>query len=531
MISRSPSPLAGAAGETAADLVEGPRDAAAGDLPAGRRALPEPPQDEAATAVTRGARWVAGGQVAQQVTKALSSIILARLLIPADFGLLAITVVLTDFLERVLGDTGTSAALIHRKDLDQDLASSVFFLNMMVGGVTCAFLALAAPVLAPVLGDDRVEPILRGIGVAFVLLALGLVQRALLRRALRFRAVAVADLASTITQTVVSVGLAFRGWGVWSLVGGILLGRVASNITAWAISPWRPSWHFRWADIRQVTGFSGNLSAFNFFSYFSEAGDKFIVGRFVGASALGFYGFGYRLLLQPVQSVLQVCRVVLFPAFARIQDDNEGIGRGYVRATSAVAMLTFPVTIGIAVMAEPIVRVVLGEKWLPAVPVLAIFGPLAAIQAVSTTTGVLYQAKGRTDLQFRWGMVVGLAMLGSYLIGSHWGATGVAWSFLLGNLVLAFPTLAIPFKLVDLPFRRFLVGLLPSAVPTALMAGAAYGLRLLLEHAGASPTIVLLVPVAVGAGIYSGCVLVSRPQALRDLVLLLRPRRSVPAAA
>jgi O-antigen/teichoic acid export membrane protein len=528
VISRSSTSLAGAAGETRESLVDDPRAAPASPEPG---AIPDPSEREQAVAVTRGARWVAGSQVAQQVTKAGSSIVLARLLRPTDFGLLAITVVLTDFLERVLGDTGTSAALIHRKELDQDLASSVFFLNLMVGVVTCAFLFLAAPVLAPALGDDRVEPILRGVGVAFVLLALGLVQRALLRRALRFRAVAAGDLASTATQTVVAVALALRGWGVWSLVVGILVGRMASNVTVWWVSAWRPRWHFRWADIRQVTGFSGNLSAFNFFSYFSEAGDKFIVGRFVSAAALGFYGFGYRLLLQPVQSVLQVCRVVLFPAFARIQEDNDSIGRGYVRATSAVAMLTFPVTIGIAVMAEPIVRVVLGEKWLPAVPILAIFGPLAAIQAVSTTTSVLYQAKGRTDLQFRWGMVVGLAMLGSYLIGSRWGATGVAWSFLLGTLVLAVPTLAIPFNLVDLPFRRFLVGLLPSAVPTAIMAAAAYGLRRALEAGGAGPGVTLFIPVGVGAAIYCGIVLVTRPQALRDLVLLVRPRRPAAAAA
>ena len=527
MISRSPTTLADAAGETGEDVVDGP---VSGVAAAERGSIPAPPEAEQGQAVAGGARWVAGSQAAQQVTKAVSSVVLARLLLPTEFGLLAITVVLTDFLERVLGDTGTSAALIHRRELGRDLADSVFFLNLMVGTITCAFLFVAAPVLAPALGDERVEPILRGIGVAFVLLALGIVQRALLRRALRFRAVAASDLASTITQTVVSIGLAFRGWGVWSLVVGILASRVASNLTVWWVSSWRPRWHFRWADIREVTGFSGNLSAFNFFSYFSEAGDKFIVGRFVSATALGFYGFGYRLLLQPVQSVLQVCRVVLFPAFARIQDDNENIGRGYVRATSAVAMLTFPVTIGVAVMAEPIVHVVLGDKWLPAVPILAIFGPLAAIQAVSTTTSVLYQAKGRTDLQFRWGLVVGLAMLGAYVLGSRWGATGVAWSFLIGTLVLAGPTLVIPFRLVGLPFRDFLVGLLPSVVPTALMAAAAYGLRRVLESAGAGPGVTLFVPVALGAAIYCGIVFVTRPQALKDLLLLVRPRRPVAAA-
>ena len=529
MITGPPSPLAGAAGETSADLAGAPEDA---DEPVRvrrrRRSIPEPP-DGSDGIVASGARWVAAGQIVQQVTKAASAIVLARLLVPDDFGLLAITVVLTDFLERVLGDTGTSAALIHRKELDQELASSVFFLNLLVGVVTCGFLFFAAPFLAPFLGDDRAEPIIQAVGFAFVLLALGLAQRALLRRAMRFRAVSASDLASTATQTVVSIGLAYRGWGVWSLVVGILLGRVASVITVWAVSPWRPSLHFRWADIRPVAGFSGNLSVYQFFSYFSEAGDKFIVGRRVGATALGFYGFGYRLLLQPVQSVLQVCRMVLFPAFARIQDDNESIGRGYVRATSAVAMLTFPVTIGMAVMAEPIVRVVLGEKWLPAVPILALFGPLAAVQAVSTTTSVLYQAKGRTDLQLRWGVVVGTVMLAAYLAGSHWGATGVAWAFLLGTLVLTYPTLYIPFRLVELPFRRFLAGLLPSAVPTAVMAATAYGLRMALEAAGASWPVVLFVPVTAAALVYTGIVLATRPQALRDLVLLVRPRRAAVA--
>jgi PST family polysaccharide transporter len=528
VITGPPSPLAGAAGETSADLADAPEAAeVAARARRWRRVIPEPPGGEGA--VTTGARWVAAGQITQQVAKAVSAVILARILVPDDFGLLAITVVLTDFLERVLGDTGTSAALIHRKELDQDLASSVFFLNMMVGVATCLFLFASAPVLAPLLGDDRAAPVIQAVGVAFILLAVGLAQRALLRRAMRFRAVSASDLASTAVQTVVSIALAYRGWGVWSLVVGILLGRLASNITVWALSPWRPSLHFRWADIRQVAGFSGNLSVYQFFSYFSEAGDKFIVGRNVGATALGFYGLGYRLLLQPVQSVLQVCRMVLFPAFARIQDDNEGISRGYVRATSAVAMLTFPITIGVAVMAEPIVRVLLGEKWLPAVPILALFGPLAAIQAVSTTTSVLYQSKGRTDLQLRWGVVVGTGMLASYLAGSHWGATGVAWAFLGGTLLFSYPTLAIPFRLVELPFRRFLAGLLPSIVPTAIMAAAAYGLRMALESAGASWTVVLFVPVTVGALVYTGIVLATRPQALRDLVLLVRPRRGAMA--
>jgi PST family polysaccharide transporter len=172
---------------------------------------------------------------------------------------------------------------------------------------------------------------------------------------------------------------------------------------------------------------------------------------------------------------------------------------------------------------------VLGERWLPAVPILAIFGPLAAVQAVSTTTSVLYQAKGRTDLQLRWGLASATGMVTAYLIGSRWGAVGVAWSFLIGTLVLAYPTLAIPFRLVDLPFRRFLAGLLPSAIPTVVMAAAAYGLRMALEAADARPAVVLFGPVALGVLVYGGILLVTRPQALRDLVLLVRPRRAAVA--
>jgi len=282
---------------------------------------------------------------------------------------------------------------------------------------------------------------------------------------------------------------------------------------------------FSWSDVRSLRRFSANLSAFSFFSYFQEAGDKVIVAR-ISQVALGYYMLGYQQLLVPVDAVLSVSRNVLFPAFARIQDDDEAIAAGFVRSCASVAVLFFPLGAGMAVVSGPFVRVILGTRWLPSVPVLAIFGVIAMINAVSNTTSVLFQAKGRTDLQLRWGVPNGLILLVAYLIGAQWGFVGVAWAFLVGTALCAVPGLLIPFSLVHLPLGRFLRALAPVAVATATMAATAFAVRLAVAHAGASEPAVLFSAVVAGAVVYGGVLLAVRPQAVRDLLSLVRPRAS-----
>ncbi|MCI3948428.1 MAG: lipopolysaccharide biosynthesis protein [Acidimicrobiales bacterium] len=474
--------------------------------------------------VARGARWAAGGQVTMHVSRMVITVVLARLILPDERGLFAMALVVTDLLERVVAAT-PGAGLIHVKALTQRLVSSVFFFNILVGIGIAAVLAAGAPVAASLFGNDDVVPVLRAVGLCFIALSLGQAQRALLRRSFRFRAVAVADVSNALVQGGVSVWLAYRGWGTWALVWGLLAGKLASNVVVWTASSWRPSWLFHWADVRSLRSFSGNLSAFSFFSYFQEAGDKFIVAR-IGETALGYYMLGYQQLLVPVDAVLSVSRNVLFPAFARM-DDDEAIAASFVRSCASVAVLFFPLGLGMTVVAEPFVRVILGDRWLPSVPVLAIFGLIAMINAVSNTTSVLFQSKGRTDLQLRWGVANGLLLLVAYLIGAQWGFVGVAWAFLVGTAICAVPGLMIPFSLIRLPFGRFLSALAPVALATVVMGAAAYSVRLLAEHAGAGWPTVLFSAVATGAVVYGAILLFVRPQAVRDLITLARPKASL----
>jgi O-antigen/teichoic acid export membrane protein len=474
--------------------------------------------------VARGARWAAGGQITMHVSRMVITVVLARLILPDERGLYAMALVVTDLLERVVAAT-PGAGLIHVKTLTQRLVSSVFWFNILVGLGIAGALAAAAPVAGRLFDDGDLAPVLRAVGLCFIALSLGQAQRALLRRSFRFRAVAAADVTNALVQGGVSVFLAFRGWGTWALVWGLLAGKLASNLIVWSASSWRPSRLFNWADVRSLRRFSGNLSAFSFFSYFQEAGDKFIVAR-IGQTALGYYMLGYQQLLVPVDAVLSVSRNVLFPAFARMEDD-EAVRAGYTRSCAAVAVLFFPLGLGMTVVAEPFVRVILGERWLPSVPVLEIFGIIAMINAVSNTTSVLFQSKGRTDLQLRWGVANGLLLLIGYVIGSQWGFVGVAWAFLIGTAICAVPGLMIPFSLIRLPFGRFLAALAPVALATVVMGAAAYSVRLLAEHAGAGWPTVLFSAVATGAVVYGAILLFVRPQAVRDLVTLARPKASL----
>jgi PST family polysaccharide transporter len=237
---------------------------------------------------------------------------------------------------------------------------------------------------------------------------------------------------------------------------------------------------------------------------------------------LGFYAMAYGIMLKPRDAVTGVLMRVLFPAFSRMQDDDERLKAAYLRACGAIAFVTFPMMLGLLAVAQPFVQVVLGEKWLPIVPLICVFAPLGALQSVWSSVGNVFLAKGRADWYFRWGIAGGVLFVTSFFAGLPWGIFGVAVSYALTCAIWSIVSFWIAFKLVnDLSIWDLAKVLQPYTVGAGAMALLVILCRFLLASLGMPQPIVLFTAVAIGIVTYGVMVLLLRPPALDDLLRLI----------
>lgn len=460
-----------------------------------------------------GVRWSAAGQLARQGLQLLTLVVLTRLIGPESYGLLSMAVAVVVALD-LLKDLGTGAAIVQREECDEPLLSSVFWLNAAVGAALTAGTLLGAPLAALYFREPAVAPVLRALSLSFLVSSLGIVHLALLQRAVAFRAIALIETGSALAGAMVGLGMALTGYGVWSLVAQSLTTVAVSTALAWLASSWRPRAAASRAALRSVGGFGAGLVGYNILNYLSRNADYLLIGRFLGAASLGTYTLAYRIMTLPQQVLSQVLNRVMYPVLARL-DDDEAFQRAYLQLCATLAFVATPVFVALFALREPLVRGFFGAEWLPVIPLLAILAPVGLLQSLAGTTGLIYQARARTDWLFAWGLGSGVVTVAGFVLGLRWGVTGVAAAYALTNACLAVPVFAIPFRLVGLPLGRFALALAP-----ALACGAAMLLAIaaLAPLAAALPEVArTLLLSALGGGVYlSLSALFNRP-ALREL--------------
>ena len=416
----------------------------------------------------------------------------------------------------IFREMGTTAAIIQRKQLSPEFLSSIFWANLALAVVTSGLAIASSPLVALFFHQAMIAPIIRVLAAGFVISALSSVPSALLNREMAFRKLMMIEIGAAGFTTCLAVGLALRGAGAWSLVISSLAATCVTTVLICLSSPWRPRWLLSWKELRSIASYSLNLSGFNLVNYFSRNADNTIVGRYLGAYQLGFYQLAYNVMLYGVQNISQVMGRVLFPVFAKVQDDNPRFRQAYIKAVSTIAVITFPMMAGVMAVAEPFVRAVLGEKWRPVASLLIILAPIGLMQSVVTTVGNIYYAKGRADWLFRWGLFGTVVSVGSFFAGLPWGIRGVAVGYLIANLLMIYPVFAIPFRLIDLKMNDFLRPLWPILGFSMAMVVALRILGYLLRFEKAAVQLAILVPA--GVLVYCSLLLLVRPVAVVNLL-------------
>jgi PST family polysaccharide transporter len=462
-----------------------------------------------------GVAWTGGSRVLQQLIAIATTVVLARLLVPADFGLVALVVVFTGF-AAVLTDLGLGAALIHRRVIEERHLSSAFWLSVLVGAGLAVLVAAMAPFVAAFYGEPRLTWITVTLASVFLVTPLAVVQTSLMQRDMEFRRLAAIENAATVVGAGVGIATAAAGFGVWGLVLMTASTALVRTAAVWLLTGWRPRSGLSLAAVRDLWRFSANLVGFQAINYWMRNADNLIVGKFLGAAALGVYGRAYNLMLQPVGHAGAVLSRVMFPALSSVQHDPDRVRRAYVRALALIGLITFPVTLGLLVAAEPLILTLYGPKWSDVVPILQILCAAALLQSVSTTVGWIYQSQGRTDWMFRWGLVAGTVTIVSFAVGVQWGVHGVATAYLIRTIVLVPLSFAIAGRLIGL--RLVDVGRLTAR--TLVAAGCMAATVWLASRAlpsGMPAWLLLTVEIAVGIASYAAFVALLRPPGLDDL--------------
>ncbi|MCB1955274.1 MAG: MOP flippase family protein [Rhodocyclaceae bacterium] len=449
--------------------------------------------------VARSIAWALMSQMGRQLAVFVTTIFLARLLEPEDFGLLGMATVFTG-LVTLLNDVGVSGALVQRQDIEARHLSSMFWLNQIVGLALCLLTVALAPAIAAFFDTSALTPVLQVLSLLFVAGALGIVQQCRLVRAMDFRRLALIESAAVLLAGVAAVIAASAGLGVWSLVLQLLLVPSLTTLGLWLGSDWRPTRCFDRAALAELVPFGLHVAGFNGVNYLARNLDYLFVGRFLGAAALGYYTLAYRLMVYPLQSVSTSVSRVLFPAFSRAAGDPEALRRGYLKMTKGVSLVTFPMIFGIFAVAPEFIGVVYGEKWLPTAELLRILCVAGLVQSIGSTAGAMYQAVNRPDIQLR------MALLNTTLtaivlgVGVQFGLRGVAMAYAGFAFVWVHGSLYVLTRVIDLDYgqmyRRFAPALLASGVMLL-------GLLALKQHWPLGQAALLATLIPVGALLYA----------------------------
>ena len=466
------------------------------------------------------ARWVALSQGARVASQLVSMTVLARLLAPDAYGLMALAAIVTN-LAYLFRDMGTGAALIQAAVVAPRMASTVHWTNVALGLTIGVCVVCAGPLAARLFHEPQLAMVLVLLAVVFPITGASVVHQALLERDSRFAVVAGAEIAAALAGLATALLLAWRSAGVFSLVAQMVVASAVSSGLLVLRSPFRPERHWNLAEFKAIARFSGNLSLFNVVLYVSRNADSMVVGRLLGTALLGVYAMAYRLMLFPLQNMTFVASRVLFPVMSRQQASARDVAALYLRSLAFIAFLTAPLMAGLFALREPFVHVMLGARWQGTVTLLAWLAPVGFIQSLVSSTGTLLMARGSTDLMLRLGLVGAALQVGAVVAGARWGIEGVAAAYLAANAVNAVPALYFSARLVDLGLGALARSVAPAVAAALVMVGVLRVTAPLLAHALDNALAALLVQVAIGVLAYGAASLVLlRPQllSLRALV-------------
>jgi O-antigen/teichoic acid export membrane protein len=487
-----------------------------------------PSDDGIGDRIRSGVAWKAGSQITLQISRTVVALVLARMLSPHDWGLAAMVLLFSGFVV-VFTDNALGTALIQRRELVSGDRSTVFWMSVGAGVLLAVGGVFLAGPLADFYGEPEVDSLFIAASLGFFVSSLGTTHMALLAREMQFRLLELRQIAATIAGAAVGIGLALAGKGAWAIVGQLLAETVISTIALWIISPWRPSATFSMASLKRLGGFAGNVFGENLLYQAGRSLGSLVIGRVLGAAALGAYALATNVILIPFTRLAAPLQQVFFPAFSRMNKDRPRIADVWIRATRLVGFFSIPAIVGVAIVAPDFVQVVLGPRWSEVTPLIRVLAVVGILQSLHTLSVEVLQALAKVGVLLRLTLIWALATLGAVLLGQRWGIVGVATCYAAVTLVIEPIRTLITTRALGIPFWRLGGSLAGIVQATLLMAATAIGVRHGLVAAGIPAPVRLAAVTILGVVVYGAACRWRAPDVIAEIRGALSRRRRPPA--
>ncbi len=466
--------------------------------------------------------WSFSERIGQQSIQFVIQIILARLLLPEQYGLIAMITIFMVVAQSFI-DSGFGSALIQKQGASYLDECSIFYFNIALGFVAAALLFLAAPWIASFYNTPVLVPLTQALSLNLIINAFGIIQTTLLTKKINFKSQMKVNLAATIVSGCIGVIMAYSGFGVWSLVGLSLSSNLIRTVLLWVFMSWRPSLLFSFNSLRAMFSFGSKLLFSGLLESVYQNLIPMVIGKLFSAADLGYYSRAYSLQQYPSVNIAYPVGRVTFPVFSSVQEDKPRLKRGLRKALASLVMINFPLMIGLAVVAKPLVHLLLTDKWLPCVPYLQLLCVVGLLYPLHVINLNVLKAQGRSDLFFRLEVIK--KILGVVLLACtfHWGISMMIVGQIVGSIIAYFLNSYYTWKLLDYSVIEQCRDFFHSLILSIVMAAGVYMINFLSIS---QQSLLLIVQIATGIILYALlCQLTKLPSFVESLEMI-KPKLS-----
>lgn len=421
-----------------------------------------------------GVFWSFLNQGGNQILNLLITFILARLISPEEFGIIGMITVFTGFAIRFV-DFGFSAALIHKKNIDENDINTVFTINTLIGLTLSILFFVMAPLIANFYDKPILTTLTQTFSGIFLITGLSGVNKAIITKRMEFKLNTLISIVSLIISSGLAIVMAYLGYGVWSILFKILSQEIINTVLYFYLFPVNQQFQFSKKSFNSMVVMGRNVAGDSTVNYWSRNADNLLIGRMIGGEALGLYSKAYSIMLLPLNNISRVISKVMFPSFSLIQEDRKQIKSLYLKTTKLIAFITFPLMAGLAVLSESFVLATFGKDWIEMAPLISILSILGAFQSILSLNGVIYNSLGKSHLAFRITLVFSVINVIGFYIGIKLdGVRGLAMVYTILGIIGTIPNFYFAGKLINISVLEMFKNLIVVSLLTAGMTGIIY---------------------------------------------------------
>lgn len=435
---------------------------------------------EIGTRVFRAVSWLAFFNTVSQIFSWAVTIIVARILQPADYGLMEMAIIFTGFAE-IFCDMGLGSAIIQRPDPTREELSSVYWFAFGVGLLIAVTFFPISYITAFIFDDDRIISLTQSISVIFIFYGLQTVPLSIMNKELEFKKIGFIEMTAALIASSVMLVLASMGAGVWTLVGGMITRGLTKLILIYTIAKWIPRLHYDFEEVKSYMKFGSMVTLGRSFFYASDISDRFFLGRAMSPAILGYYSFALNLSKLPTEKITVLINQVSYPAFSKLQNDREGFKKFYLKVVKVTAMIVIPLFVGGFLVSEEIINILFGEKWIPMIFIFKFMCITQIMTSLNAVNNFVHNAQGRP----KWGLIyhgiLAIGMATSFYLAAKNGLNAMLIPWFTTYMVVCGIWVYLTIKKIGITASEYLANIVNPVMATVLMYVAVTGSSILIE--------------------------------------------------